>query len=99
METCKTCKYWKAWDHRLVYVDPRDWSAKDMCEPLNCETLEFISQGFKVKVCAHPQRSIDSLLKGPKCFGLSICKEYGHETAYLVTGEDFGCVLHENGTE
>jgi hypothetical protein len=86
MKLCKTCKWWK---------DPEneDYKAEWICNPHDQDTFEKAKMPFEVKMCYHP--GIAYFERNPSSSGISLVdgSEY---YAMMCTGENFGCVNHED---
>jgi hypothetical protein len=87
MKTCKTCKFWN---------QPKEesWREEEICNPTDPENgFTPIDMGFKIRICGSdkivffetpPTSSHISLIDGSEYY------------AKMLTGEDFGCVNHED---
>lgn len=90
MQTCKTCKHW------LIAKEDR---ADDLISPYDPvtykreETEEAIAAkwGHNVRYCKHPKLQF---YQRPDKDGLAVIDGSDYYAA-LLTGEDFGCILHE----
>lgn len=88
MQTCKTCKHWKAIGDSNFRADQR---ADEVCRPFDPDTYEPMELGYEVRECKSPfLRWFET--PGPSEAALVDGSEY---YAALLTGEDFGCVNHE----
>lgn len=86
MERCKTCKHWRA-------TLPGDsYHADQICSPLDPDTMKPMKRGFESRLCKHPNQALFEAPVQANGFALTDASEY---LACLATGEDFGCVLHE----
>ena len=102
MNNCKTCKFWQPpseeemgggeyesvlFPEELDYWDGPDKSNKDR------EVRAVELTGFAVRFCKHPKMYF---YRRPLRDGVAVVD--GSEwSASMLTGEDFGCVLHEAG--
>ena len=88
MQTCKTCKHWISLEGSDYFADKR---AARVCQPIDPDTYEPMALGYEVRECKSP------LLRWfetpePNEAALVDGSEY---YAALLTGQDFGCVNHE----
>ena len=82
MNTCKTCKHWSQTD--------RSWD--EIINPTDPYTMEPMATTFKVWMCKHPELMFCARPLRPDGFAVADGSNY---MANLYTGQDFGCVLHE----
>lgn len=94
MNTCKTCQHW---------VTPKDnenpYRYKDLISPYDPVTHEqerteeeiASKWGYNVRFCEHPKLKS---CQRPDQKGFAVVDGSEYYVA-LVTGEDFGCILHE----
>jgi hypothetical protein len=87
MKTCKTCRHWK-----FLTNHPNSWIARPYCQPEDPETGELMAMPFVVRECKHPAITFCERPVEPNGFGVADGSTY---RAILVTGEDFGCIRHE----
>lgn len=87
MKTCKTCRYWTKPE------EIRYWEA-ELCAPVDPDTYEKMERGFECRLCKHPKQTFCESPTEANGFGLADGSNY---KACLITGEDFGCVRHEEG--
>ena len=85
MNTCKTCKHWKKPEHYSITI-------RDICDPLDPDTYEPMDRGFESRLCKQPTQTFCEAPVERNGFALADGSEY---IAMLATGEDFGCVRHE----
>lgn len=88
MKLCKTCKHWQ--------FDPESddaWQVKSYCAPLDQDTYVPMPMPFVVRECTHPAKTFCERPVEANGFGVADGSTY---MAVLVTGEDFGCVRHED---
>jgi hypothetical protein len=91
MNTCKTCKYW--------VIPEDDYRCMDVISPHDPVTYEqeenedaiAAKWGYRVRQCQHPKLEFCQRPE-QNSFATIDGSEY---YAKLLTGEDFGCVLHE----
>ena len=86
MNTCKTCAHWKEPDNNS------SWREDGLLQKWNPETEQVEGpDGYEVRLCKHPDQTFFDFPKR-NGFGLVDGSEY---MAAMGTGEDFGCVMHE----
>jgi hypothetical protein len=86
MKTCKTCKFWK---------EPKEesWEAQRVCHPVDPENnFKPIKMGFEIRTCNSPKIIFFETPPTSSHVALIDGSEY---YAKMLTGEDFGCVNHE----
>lgn len=94
MKTCQTCRWW-----RLVQGDDESYRIRNLVVGNHPTTHEVFSEsqavqlhGYRVRQCLAPKLLF---YQRPSRNGLAMLDGSGYFAA-LVTGEDFGCVLHED---
>ena len=88
MQTCKTCKHWTSTSDSGFGADRR---ADRICRPIDPDTYELMDLGYEVRECQSPLLCWFET-PGPNEAALIDGSEY---YAALLTGENFGCVNHE----
>lgn len=86
MKTCKTCRHWSA-------PEPDDNFYEDrLIRPFDPDTYTPMKMPFEVRICRQPTQTFCEYPVESNGFGLADASNY---RAVLATGEDFGCVRHE----
>lgn len=92
MSTCKTCKHW-------VFADPDGlYAANELARPSKPGNFEHVTEEEAVALCGHAVRQCTHpkivFWERPAVDGAAVLdgSEY---CALLITGEGFGCNLHE----
>jgi hypothetical protein len=95
METCKTCKHWLVADNDNSYgrsiISPYDPVTYVQEKTEEAIALKW---GYNVRYCRHPKLEFH---QRPEQNALSVIDGSQYYGA-LLTGEDFGCILHEAKT-
>jgi len=85
---CRTCTHWQK------EPEGKHWGAQRIIEPEDIDTGEYMEMPFEVRYCKCPrilfcERPVESC-------GASVADGSGYN-ANLLTGPEFGCLLHETG--
>ena len=86
MSTCKTCAYWMAPGKNDSY------KYTSICTPRDPDTFQPMDRGFETRICRMPTQTLFEAPVESNSFALTDGSEY---LAVLATGEDFGCVRHQ----
>ena len=91
---CKTCKHWQLgeenrYDSLIFPYDP------DTYEQEPDEQANAAKWGHRVRRCKHPRLLF---YQRPDKDAAAVCDGSKYH-AELITGEEFGCVLHESADE
>lgn len=93
MNTCKNCLHWTLKDEhearydRVIFPpDPETYEAEET------EEANTKKWGHRVRYCKHPRLLF---YQRPDRNAAAVCDGSNYR-AELLTGEDFGCVMHES---
>lgn len=90
MNTCKTCKWWQLGEDdrygRVLFPEDPETYEQELDEEKNAARW-----GHRARRCRHPRLLF---YQRPDRDAAAVCDGSQYKAA-LLTGEDFGCVLHE----
>lgn len=92
MNTCSTCRHWQ-FDSTRYNTIVMPYKPNDSWEQCETEEEAVAQRGYRVRYCKAPGVVF---YQQPAVNGAALCDGSEYK-AYLITGEQFGCVLHESG--